>query len=151
MNKIDFIQNEMPLLMSGLAPDTKGNWGVLTAQGMVEHMSDSVREATGKVELKILTPPEKLKSYKGFAMSDMPFSENTKNSKMPVEQAPLRHKSISEAIAEYREEVASFLTYFKEKELSTLPNSFFGDLNFVEWTHLLHKHAKHHCKQFGLK
>jgi hypothetical protein len=32
----------------------------------------------------------------------------------------------------------------------TTRNPFFGDLNFAENVHLLHKHALHHLRQFGV-
>jgi hypothetical protein len=150
MEQLTFVQNELPKLFGKLTPETKGAWGVLGAQGMVEHMADSIREATGKLTLTVLTPADKVEGAKSFMMSDKPFKENTKNIKMAETPAPLRLANLTEAIAEYNSEVLDFIAYFKGKEETTLPNSFFGNLNFAEWTHLFHKHGMHHCKQFGL-
>jgi len=57
---------------------------------------------------------------------------------------------MQEAINEYNKQVTAFITYFENNKGTTLTNPFFGELSFEEWTHLLHKHAVHHSKQFGL-
>jgi hypothetical protein len=150
MNKLDFLKIEFPRLAKTLAPDTMGSWGVLNAQKMVEHMADSVREATGKEKLQILTPVDRLDKMKEFAMSDKDFKPGIKNTKMPDNPLPPRTQSMQNAIDEYLQEVNDFVNYFETHKEATLPNSFFGNLNYGEWLHLFHKHAIHHCKQFGL-
>jgi len=150
MNKLEFLRKDFPELLKGLKPEAKGNWGVLNGQQMVEHMSDSVREATGKQKLEILTPADKVEKIKEFAMSDKEFKPNTKNSKMPETPLPVRNNTMQSAIKEYEKEIHDFIRYFEINQGASLPNSFFGNLNFAEWVHLLHKHASHHAKQFGL-
>lgn len=150
MDKLHFLKTEFPKLLQTLTPDAKGNWGVLNGIQMVEHMADSVKEATGKLHLIILTPEDRLEKVKEFALSDKDFKPNTQNIKMPTTPSPARNKTMQEAISEFENEVVDFLSYFENNKGGTLPNSFFGNLNFEEWTHLLSKHAKHHCKQFGL-
>jgi hypothetical protein len=54
------------------------------------------------------------------------------------------------SIEELKSTIQEFISYFEKNKDATLTNPFFGELNFEEWTKLLHKHAVHHCKQFGL-
>ena len=150
MAKLNFLKNEFPKLLKGLSPQAKGSWGVLKGQQMVEHMSDSVRVATGKEQHTILTPADKVEKVKDFAMSDKEFKPNTKNSMMSETPADVRKGNMEEAIKEFEGELHEFITYFETHKGATLPNPFFGNLNFDEWVHLFHKHAVHHCKQFGL-
>jgi hypothetical protein len=150
MTKLNFIQNEFPQLVATLKPDAKGNWGVLNAQQMVEHMSDSIRIATGKDNQPLHTPIEKVEAMKTFAMSDKEFRPNTKNALMSETPSPTRFKSINESIVELKNTINDFINYFETNKGATLTNPFFGELNFEEWITLLHKHAVHHCKQFGL-
>lgn len=150
MDKLKFLKENFPILLKELSPDAKGNWGVLNGQQMVEHMADSVREATGKESLQILTPADRVEKAKEFAMSDKEFKPLTKNSKMSETPAPVRNINMKEAIKEYQSELHDFIHYFEINKGATLPNSFFGNLNFAEWVHLFHKHAVHHAKQFGL-
>ena len=150
MEKLHFLKNEFPKLLQSLQPDAKGAWGVLNGQQMVEHMAESISFATGKNNQKLHVPVENIGKYKEFAMSDKEFKPNTKNALMSDVPEPTRKASMNEAIAEVEREITDFVSYFENNIGATLTNSFFGDLNFNEWIHLLHKHAIHHCKQFGL-
>lgn len=150
MSKLHFLQHEFPKLVATLSPEAKGAWGVLNAQQMVEHMADSVRIATGNDNQQLHTPAEQVEKFKAFAMSDKEFKPNTKNALMSETPVPVRLSSMEHAVKEYQNEIDAFIAYFSNKPTQTLMNPFFGELNFEEWTTLLHKHAVHHCKQFGL-
>lgn len=150
MDKLIFLKTEFSKIVSNLNPEAKGQWGVLNGIQMVEHMSDSVREATGKLKLTVLTPADRVEKMKEFAMSDKDFRPNTPNSKMSATPPPARNKTMQEAIKEFENEVADFISYFENNKGGTLPNSFFGNLNYEEWIQLLWKHGVHHCKQFNL-
>jgi hypothetical protein len=150
MDKLNFLRNEFPQLLNKLEPNAKGAWGVMNGQQMVEHMAESISFATGKNDQKLFTPAEQVSKYKEFAMSDKEFKPNTKNALMSETPVPATKANMNEAIAELELQINAFVAHFENNKNSTLTNSFFGDLNFEEWTHLLHKHAVHHCKQFGL-
>jgi hypothetical protein len=150
MDKLNFLQNEFPQLLKKLSPDTKGAWGVMNAQQMVEHMAESISFATGKNNQSLHTPEEHVEKYKEFALSDKEFKPNTKNVLMSEVPPPTTKANMQEAIAEVEKQTKAFIEYFQNNKESTLTNSFFGDLNFHQWLHLLHKHAVHHCKQFDL-
>lgn len=148
--KLIFISNTAPKLMLQLSSNDKGKWGLLNAQQMVEHLSDSVRIANGKRPEKLITPAENLERVRSFMLSDKPFKENTKNVQMPDVPAPVIKENMQEAIHELHQEIQEFINVFEKNPLSTITNPFFGDLNFEEWTHLLNKHFEHHCRQFNL-
>ena len=150
MDKLDFIKNEFPKLAAELQPEAKGEWGVLNAQQMVEHMADAISYATGSNNQKLVTAVELVDKYKSFAMSDKEFKPLTPNALMPDVPTPVLKSNMKEAIAEYNYQVVAFINYFDVNKGATITNPFFGDLNFEEWVHLFHKHATHHAKQFRL-
>jgi hypothetical protein len=150
MDKLTFLRIDFPKRCKKLQYNVKGEWGMLNGQQMVEHMSDSIRMATGKEELKVLTPDKHLDKAKKFGLSDKPFRENTPNSTMPIVPKPVKNVNMDEAIAVYKVEMDDFISFFENNSDRVLPNPFFGFLNFNEWVHLLHKHATHHAKQFNL-
>ncbi len=150
MDKLIFLKTELPKLLHTLNPDAKGNWGVMNGQQMVEHFAESVSFATGKNNQNLYTPPEHLPKYKEFVMSERHFKPNTKNALLADTAYPLAKPTMQDAIAHLEKEIELFINYFEENQGATLTNSFFGELNFEEWTTLLYKHAVHHCKQFGL-
>jgi len=133
-----------------LSGNEKPLWGKLSAQGMVEHMADSVAVAYGKQSYDLQTPVELLEKAKAFAMSDKEFKPNTHNTLMSEEPAPLRHNNMQDAIEELHQEVTAFFSFYQNTPNHLVSNPFFGDLNYKEWVHLLYKHARHHLKQFGL-
>ncbi len=149
-NKLTFLLINYPQLLRKLDPETKGLWGKMNVQNMIEHMSDSLREANGKTLRSVLTPEDRLHSMKEFLMSEKEFRPNTKNVMMGEEPLPSRHSSVSEAIDELENELKDFEKHFITNLDSTIINPFFGNLNFEEWIQLIHKHALHHLKQFGV-
>ncbi len=148
--KLNFISNTVPNLLLQLSAEAKGKWGVLNAQQMVEHLSDSVRIANGKRPEKLITPAENLERVRSFMLSDKAFKENTKNVQMPDIPIPTVKENMQQAIDELNIELQDFIKAFENNPLDTIMNPFFGDLNFEEWTHLLNKHFQHHCRQFNL-
>jgi hypothetical protein len=145
-----FFKTEYIPLLNQLSDNEVGLWGVLSPQGMIEHMTDAFGNAHGRIHLPQQTPEAVLPKMRAFALSDSPFKENTKNSLMSEVPAPLRNHSITEAISELEKEIAVFFYYYKQHSDAVNLNPFFGEFNYQEWLHLLHKHAMHHLKQFSL-
>jgi hypothetical protein len=150
MEKEKFLTEEYITLLKKLKADAKSQWGVLSAQGMVEHMTDSIGIAWERLKEPMQTPPELLEKARSFALSDKDFKPNTKNSYMSEMPAPLRHANMEEAIQELENEIFLFTSHYKFNEGTVVTNPFFGDFNYEQWVHLLHKHAIHHLRQFSL-
>ena len=82
-------------------------------------------------------------------LSDKPFRENTKNAEMPDIPIPVIKADMKEAIEELKGEFSDLSSYYHDDPSKKVMNPFFGELNFEEWVHLLHKHGRHHARQFG--
>lgn len=150
MSKEQFFSNEYIPLLKKLKGDEKGNFGVLSAQGMIEHMTDSIGIAWERVKEPMQTAEIHLEKVRAFALSDREFRPGVKNSLMSETPAPLRNATIEDAVKEIETEVKSFLDYYKKNPEAKVLNPFFGEFNYEQWLHLLHKHAVHHLKQFNL-
>lgn len=144
-----FKETYIPTLRK-LSGNEVGAWGVLSPQGMIEHMTDSIGIAYGRVKQELQTPEPLLEKVRSFALSDKEFKQNTKNSLMSETPAPLRNLTILEAITELENEIKDFLNFYKTNPDQKVLNPFFGEFNYDQWLHLLHKHAMHHLKQFNL-
>lgn len=149
-DKQQFIHITFPALLKSLKGNEKGEWGKMSPQQMVEHMTESIRIATEKRKFAIQTPPEKLPLLKSFMMSDKEFKPNTKNALMEEVPPAVINAGLPEAIRELEEEINYFLDYFKSEPEKTTVNPFFGVLSFEEWIQLLYKHCMHHARQFSL-
>ncbi|MFI5132746.1 MAG: hypothetical protein ACHQEB_00345 [Chitinophagales bacterium] len=149
--KENFLRTKFITLLQRLDPATPARWGKMNVQQMIEHFIETLRWANGKIKHeKVLTPPDKLQAFRDFMMSEKLFKENTKNSLMDEQPAPVTHKTVQAAIGELQEEIIYFFEVFESNPQLTVRNPFFGDLNFDESIQLLHKHALHHLRQFGV-
>ena len=149
--KADFLKVRFIPLLKQIPSDTQPQWGKMTLQQMLEHFSDSVRIASGKtMHADFVFGPEQLQKNREFMLSETPFKENTRNPPLPEVPAPVTNVSCDEAINELQKEVDYFFAVFKVNNLQVTRSPFFGDLNYEENVHLLHKHALHHLRQFGV-
>jgi hypothetical protein len=148
--KAYFLRNELVEKLRGIDPSTKALWGKMNVHQMIEHMSYALRQANGKDPYTLLTPEANVERMQAFMMSEKPFKENTPNQLLPDEPAPPLKGTINEALAELQEEIIQFFLVFEKEPDKVITNPFFGDLTYEMWVQLLHKHAWHHLKQFGV-
>lgn len=122
----------------------------MNVQQMIEHMSDYVRIASGKEPMQVVTPEERLPPMQDFLKTEKPFRENTPNALMADTPSPVKHATNEAAIAELQSELDDFFTAYEAEQGKKIANPFFGHLNFDMQVQLLHKHATHHLRQFGI-
>lgn len=153
LEKENFLRTKLVSCLQGLDPATPPRWGKMSVQQMIEHYAgDAVRNASGRLKIDtIITLPENLGRMREFMMSDKPFKENTKNPLMGEEPAPLQYQTVQAAIGSLQEELIYFFEVYEKNPAQIIRNPFFGDLNFEQNVQLLHKHALHHLKQFGVE
>ncbi len=149
MHEQFFKETYIPTLKK-LSGNEIGAWGVLSPQGMIEHMTDSIGIAHERIKEELQTPEHFLEKARDFALSDKEFKPNVKNVLMSETPAPLRNETITAAVTELENEIKDFLNFYKTNPNKKVLNPFFGEFNYDEWLHLLHKHAVHHLKQFNL-
>jgi hypothetical protein len=149
--KEEFLKNRLIPLLKQIPSDTPPRWGKMTLQQTIEHFSDSVRIASGKtVYTDFVFGPEQLQKNRDFMLSEKPFKENTVNPLMPEVPAPVINISAEAALTELQKELDYFFSVFEKNNLQVTRSPFFGDLNYEQNVHLLHKHALHHLRQFGV-
>ena len=150
--KLDFICKDYVHLMNGLPAETKGKWGKMNIQQVVEHLADVFKISSGKLKLDLFTPVEHLPRYMDFLYSDKEFRENTKAPAniLPEEPVGLRLPSMHEAQAELQNEINAFADFFGNNPGKKTLHPVFGELNFEEWVLFHYKHVTHHLRQFEL-
>ena len=62
----------------------------------------------------------------------------------------LQFKTVQAAIGTLQEELIYFFEVFEKDQRLITRNPIFGDMDFVQNVQLLHKHARHHLRQFGV-
>ena len=145
-----FLKKDFIPLLEKLKGDEKASWGIMNAQQMIEHFADAVKNANGKLKLPALNEGENLQKFRDFLMSEKPFKANTKNPLIAEEGIPLRQRDLPSAINKLKKELDYFFEVFENHPGLKTGNAFFGELDYDMNVQLLHKHAIHHLKQFGL-
>jgi hypothetical protein len=148
--KAGFLRTEYISKLKQLNADAPRNWGKMNVQQMVEHMSYSMRQANGRDIYTIVTPAEAIPKWQAFLVSEKQFRENTPNQLLADEPEPHKNASLEDAIKELDGEVKHFFLVFDAEPGKIITNPLFGDLSYEMWVQLLHKHAWHHLRQFGV-
>ena len=149
--KENFIRTKLVPLLQKLRTDTTPVWGKMNVQQMIEHFTDVMMVASGKIKLPVVTPPDRLAKLQEFMMSDKPFKENTKSPVLPEEPAPLKKNTKAAAIGKLQEEIIYFFEGFEKNPGLKTTNPVFGELDFDMNIQLLYKHSLHHLRQFGVE
>lgn len=151
IEKENFLRTSLVSYLKRLDPATPPLWGKMNVQQMIEHFGgDALPVANGKIKLDIITPADSLKKMREFLFSERPFKPNTLNPLLSPEPSPYRFNTVEAAIGALHEELIYFFKVFEEQPGLFTRNPFFGDLNFEQNVQLLHKHAIHHLRQFGI-
>lgn len=132
-----------------LRADSKPLWGEMSAQRMVEHLTDIVKISSGKTKLPLEIPKEKIEKMQLFLESDKPMAKNIEVS-FAKKETELRNEEIELAIDEFLLEWLDFEEHFATDEKRTEQHPFYGDLNYDQWCKLHAKHLTHHFEQFGI-
>ena len=146
--KVNFLRKEFPEILLDIPVNKNPVFGKMNLHQMIEHMNWAFQLAQGKIKIPSDLEPELVKKMYRFMMSDKPFRENTPNDKLPQEPIPPVTANVTEAIVELKKEIENMIAFYQENKDIRVENPFFGMLNFEEQVHLLHKHARHHLRQF---
>lgn len=147
-----FVETELETILNylnRLTPDQQPLWGSMSAQRMVEHITDTLRIATGKNPQALVIPEDKIDRMLAFLDSDKPMAINIEVPFATPEML-LRNEEIELAIDELVDEWLEFEELYENNPNHTEVHPYYGALNGEQWKRLNAKHLTHHFKQFGL-
>jgi hypothetical protein len=149
MGFVELEITEILQLLDNLKPDTAPQWGAMSAQRMVEHLTDTIKIASGKTKHPLEVPEDKIEKMQAFLNSDKPMARNIE---VPFakKDEEIRNEEIELAIDEFLLEWIDFEEHFAEDSNRTEQHPYYGDLNYEQWCRLHSKHITHHFEQFGL-
>jgi len=124
-------------------------WGKMSAQEMVEHLSDLLIMSRG---LNNFAPNENDETFarrQQFLYSD---KEMARNIAIPFRKdiIELRHNELALSIDEFTIEWLNFIEYYEENPGATEIHPYYGALDYEKWEKLHVKHFIHHFQQFEL-
>lgn len=149
---MDFIEldiTEVIKKLDKLSETSKPVWGEMSAQRMVEHLTDTIMIASGKKKFPLEIPEDKIEKMQGFLESDKPMARNI-DVPFAKKNEALRNEEIELAIDEFLLEWLDFEEHYSENENRTELHPYYGNLNYDQWCRLHTKHLTHHFEQFGI-
>lgn len=149
---MEFIETTLESILpylEKLTPSSKALWGSMSAQRMIEHLTDSIRIATGENPQELLIEEAKIPKMILFLESDKPMAQNIE---VPFagKDTPLRNEEIELAVDEFVDAFLAFEELYETNLDLTHIHPYYGPLNYQQWQRLNAKHLTHHFKQFGL-
>ena len=128
-----------------LTPGHTARWGALTVAGMLSHLNEAARMATGELPITgkgptlLRWPPVRY-----LLIHHLPMPKN----------APTAPELLAGCgAADFARELQTFTEIFPRLDGAShrlVPHPAFGALSHTSWGVLIHKHTDHHLRQFGV-
>ncbi len=148
-SKKEFLLNEVIPLLQNLSPDQEPQFGLMTPQHMVEHLTWTLKNCvkrTGEPE----DPPTKGQlGFKKFIAKGSVL-EHRPNDKTKADLPDLKYKNLEEAIEQIEVAVHRFYNHYDANPDFKCYNRFFGELGFKDLELFSYMHYRYHLWQFGL-
>jgi oxepin-CoA hydrolase/3-oxo-5,6-dehydrosuberyl-CoA semialdehyde dehydrogenase len=149
---MQFIQPDLETFLSHLnrlESTAQPQWGKMSAQRMVEHLTETVYMSMGNSEFGLLIPEEKIEKMQTILFSDVPMPKEFKVPFAP-EEYTLRNEELELAVDEFVETWLNYEEYYEQNQGQLHLHPFYGDLNKEGWDRMHSKHFTHHFEQFGI-
>jgi hypothetical protein len=141
--------SELLARLERLSPDSRRQWGRMTAHQMICHLADACRMALGQKTVSDSTGLAQRSVVKWLALyAPLQWRAGLlTRPEIDQEVAGTRPENFAADVAE----VASLLTVMAAREhIATWPNHpIFGPLTRNEWLRWAYLHTDHHLRQFG--
>jgi len=137
--------------LDSLSSDDIPEFGIMTPQHMVEHLTESIKYSNNRNPQKLLLQEEmanKIKSLLIYSENEMPLG--FKSPMLGDDLINLVSMDLLTAIEDLQEELNRFDNYFVENNDSKPISPLMGELQHEEWITFHNKHFTHHFKQFRL-
>lgn len=150
--KVDITnRKELNALLDKLTENTQGQWGLMKAQNMIEHLALVMQHTNGKKQAPQRTTDEEAKKMKDMMIyTDAEIPQGLKSPLAGETADPFTYASLDEAKKHLNDELDEFENCFAANPSATFIQPRMGALTHDEWIIFHNKHFTHHFKQFGL-
>ncbi len=135
-----------------LREHTLAQFGIMTPQHMVEHLTLTVKISYNRIKIPEFVPNEKQLAQKRILLdtpAQFPLGVVAPGT-TAGDLLPLKYTSLSEAKEQLLASLNAYNGYFHSTPDATSVHPRFGSLNHAEWERFHRKHFEHHLEQFGL-
>lgn len=127
-----------------LTPTHTAKWGKFSVAGMLAHLNESTRMATGELPVNAKAPPFlRWTAVRYLLIHQLPMPKSAPTAPELLERSGTADLASEQAIFE-----ATF-SRLDGRSHALVPHPAFGALSHADWGVLIHKHVDHHLRQFG--
>lgn len=146
----EFIGAGLGEALLSLLPETRPNWGALSAAHMVEHLLWGFEVSTGRQDATASTSDEWQQKARVFLHDHRLMPRGFENPLLKGGLPPLRYDTLAQAIEAVVREAHRFLDLAAADVDARRVHPVFGACSMEEWSRIHFKHAVHHLLQFNL-
>jgi Protein of unknown function (DUF1569) len=136
---------ELHARVQRLKTTSKAQWGSMTPVQMVAHLSDSLRMASGELEVAPKRVPFRYSPLKELVLYVLPVPRGVPTSPELIARKP---DDWSIEVADLREQLNGLVERGPEALAPVHPA--FGKMSAKQWGVLIYRHMDHHLRQFGV-
>ena len=138
-----------------LEEDTVPQWGTLSPQAMLEHLTLGIKIGNGSLAPRGEVPYDAYDAARKrqvaiFVAAETPFARNIMNPLMQDKPFQTRKPDLEAAKSWFSDELELFFFYWKENPEATRLHPTLGTLARDDWFRFQYRHIMHHFTQFGL-
>ncbi len=147
----EFLTQTLPTLLGRLEASQEPNFGLMSAQHMIEHLIWTTKSFTRRKEKPADWQPTKSAlGFQRFLAKGAPFEYRPKEGQSKADLSPLRMESMESAINTLMEAISDMYAFGEEDPNYHSFNPFSGEFNMKQMDLLIGQHCRWHCYQFGL-
>lgn len=144
-------RNSIESRIANLTRESLANFGIMTPQHMVEHLTLTIKISYGRIKLPDFVPTEKqLAQKQALIYTDLEFPKGIKAPGIGGSLLDLRYPNLETAKSELIKSIDEYNNHFNEFKGDYTIHPRFGKLNHDEWERFHRKHFHHHLSQFGI-
>ncbi len=127
-----------------LTPEHTAKWGTFSVGGMLAHLNDATRMATGELAVNAKAPSFfQWAPVRYLLIHTLPMPKGA-----PTAPELLARTSTAELASE-QQSFATLIDGLTRREALVPAHPAFGTMTREDWGVLMHKHIDHHLRQFG--
>ena len=149
VTKKQFMTEQVMELLKNLQSDTEPNFGLMTPQHMIEHLTWTLKSATKRKGTPSGAPTKSQLGFQRFISKGAIF-EHRPSDKTKADLPELKYGSLEEAIEQIPVAINRFYNHFEANPDFKSYSDFIGELDFEQLELFHSQHYKFHFWQFGL-
>lgn len=139
-------RHELAGRITQLTPDRRPEWGRMSAQQMVCHLTASVEMATGERPVTPKQTPLRYPVIKHLVLYALPFPKDVPTApELVIVSTP---HEWGKDVADLQAALDRFVA--RGREARWVDHPVFGRMSAKQWGVLVYRHVDHHLRQFGV-